>query len=95
MQNQQGGSQDFFEFNEMGKELDGMHQQHHRAPIAAPGGADWAMDFMQQSPLQQQHPEFHNDTQFQEFENVFRNAQLQQQPGPLAAGKTLFLFNAN
>ncbi|KAG0041157.1 hypothetical protein BGZ83_002231, partial [Gryganskiella cystojenkinii] len=92
-----GGSQDFFEFNEMGKELEGIHhQQQHRAPIAAPGGnADWALDFMQQGgPQQQHHPEFHNDAQFQEFENVFRNAQQQHQPGPLAAGGWQAEFSA-
>ncbi|KAG0090755.1 hypothetical protein BGZ93_009147 [Podila epicladia] len=83
LQSQQGGQQEFFEFNEMNKELDGIHQ--HRAPITAPGGPDWALDFMQQNgPLQQQHT-FHNDAQFQEFENVFRSAQ-QQPHGPQIGG---------
>lgn len=74
----------------MGKELEGIHQQqqqHHHAQIASPAGPDWALDFMQQSgPGPQQHREFHNDAQFQEFENVFRNAQQQQQ-GPQHGGK--------
>ena len=62
----------------MGKELEGIHH----AQMAAPSGPDWALDFMQQSgpAQQQQHREFHNDAQFQEFENVFRNAQQQQGP---------------
>ncbi|KAF9576067.1 hypothetical protein EC968_000134 [Mortierella alpina] len=83
LQAQQGGSQDFYEFSEMGKELEGIHH----AQMAAPSGPDWALDFMQQSgpAQQQQHREFHNDAQFQEFENVFRNAQQQQQ-GPQLAG---------
>ncbi|KAK3823748.1 MAG: hypothetical protein JOS17DRAFT_753272 [Linnemannia elongata] len=90
LQAQQGGSQEFFEFNEMGKELEGIHQQqqqHHHAQIASPAGPDWALDFMQQSgPGPQQHREFHNDAQFQEFENVFRNAQQQQQGPQHGAG---------
>ncbi|KAI1311056.1 hypothetical protein EDD11_003563 [Mortierella claussenii] len=78
-----GGSQDFFEFNEMGKELEAMH---HGQIVAAPTGPDWAHDFMQQNG-RQQHREFHNDAQFQEFENVFRNAQQQhQQQGPQLGG---------
>ncbi|KAF9272895.1 hypothetical protein BGZ68_001995 [Mortierella alpina] len=84
LQAQQGGSQDFYEFNEMGKELEGIHH----AQMAAPSGPDWALDFMQQSgpAQQQQHREFHNDAQFQEFENVFRNAQQQQQGPQLGGG---------
>ncbi|KAF9176805.1 hypothetical protein BGZ51_009475 [Haplosporangium sp. Z 767] len=78
LQAQQGGSQEFFEFNEMGKELEGIHlqQQHqqHHGQIAAPAGPDWALDFMQQNGPQQHLP---NEAQFQEFENVFRNAQQQ------------------
>ncbi|KAG0211691.1 hypothetical protein BGX28_007585 [Mortierella sp. GBA30] len=84
LQTQQGGSQELFEFNEMGKELEGIHlqqQHHHQAQIPASSGPDWALDFMQQNgPQQHQHREFHNDAQFQEFENVFRNAQQQQGP---------------
>lgn len=79
----------------MGKELEGIHQQqqqHHHAQIASPAGPDWALDFMQQSgPGPQQHREFHNDAQFQEFENVFRSAQQQQQQGPQHGGKEISL----
>ncbi|CAO3563844.1 unnamed protein product [Mortierella alpina] len=83
LQAQQGGAQNFYEFTEMGKELEGIHH----AQLAAPSGPDWALDFMQQSgpAQQQQHREFHNDAQFQEFENVFRNAQQQPQ-GPQLGG---------
>ncbi|KAG0314674.1 Peroxisomal membrane signal receptor PTS1 [Dissophora globulifera] len=81
-----GGSQEFFEFNGMGKELEAIH---HSQTMPGPTGPDWALDFMQQSggPLQHQRHEFHNDGQFQEFEDVFRNAQQQQhtQQGPHAA----------
>ncbi|KAG0363882.1 hypothetical protein BGZ54_007973 [Gamsiella multidivaricata] len=85
---QQGGanSQEFFEFNEMNKELEGI--SHHQQ-IAAPAGPDWALDFMQHNggPQQHQHREFHEDAQFQEFENVFQNAQQQQQlQGPQLGG---------
>ncbi|KAF9915224.1 hypothetical protein BX616_006630 [Lobosporangium transversale] len=79
-----GGSQDFFEFNEMGKELEGIH---HAQIVPAPMGPDWALDFMQQN-ARSQHipPEFHNDTQLQEFESVFRNAQQQHQYQPQIGG---------
>ncbi|KAF9171775.1 hypothetical protein BGX21_009807 [Mortierella sp. AD011] len=73
-----GGPQEFFEFNEMSKELEGIH---HGQIAAAPTGPDWALDFMQHNGGPQQfHRELHNDTQFQEFENVFRNAQQHQGP---------------
>ncbi|KAF8976593.1 hypothetical protein BGZ46_008129, partial [Entomortierella lignicola] len=77
-----GGEQEFFEFNEMGKELEGIH---HGQIVAPPGGPDWALDFMHHNGPQQHHRELHNDAQFQEFENVFRNAQ-QQQHGPQHTG---------
>ncbi|KAF9106322.1 hypothetical protein BGX27_009211 [Mortierella sp. AM989] len=78
-----GGPQEFFEFNEMGKELQGIH---HGQIATAPAGPDWALDFMQHNGGPQQlHRELHNEAQFQEFENVFRNAQ-QQHRGPQQAG---------
>lgn len=67
----------------MGKELEGIHQQHHVAHPAGPTGPDWALDFMQQKGMR--HQELHGDPQFQEFENVYRNAQQQQ--GPQLGGK--------
>ncbi|KAF9959867.1 hypothetical protein BGZ65_013030, partial [Modicella reniformis] len=80
---QQGGdgTQELLEFSEMNKELVGIHhQQQHHAAHPAQAGPDWARDFMQQNHHQQLHREPHNDTQFQEFESAFRNAQQQQAP---------------
>ncbi|KAF8937591.1 hypothetical protein EDD21DRAFT_316632 [Dissophora ornata] len=83
LQQSGGGSQEFFEFNEMNKELEGIH---HGQIVPAPTGPDWALDFMQQNGGPQQRHEFQNDAQFQEFENVFRNAQQQHQQGPHLEG---------
>ncbi|KAF9432009.1 hypothetical protein BGZ76_011410 [Entomortierella beljakovae] len=82
---QQGGSnsQQFFEFNEMNKELGNIHHGQH---AAAPVGPDWALDFMQTNGGPQLHGELHNDAQFQDFENAFRNAQHQQHDPQHAVG---------
>ncbi|KAF9583508.1 hypothetical protein BGW38_009302 [Lunasporangiospora selenospora] len=80
LQAQQGSESHLFDFNDMGRELEGVHLQRSGPASGQPitAAPDWALDFMQQGHDQTaMHPPHLNHTQMHDFENAFMNAQQQ------------------